>query len=118
MSFVTSVTGTAPIASSGGTTPNISMTTPLPVADGGTGAATLASSPYAVLSPSAPQSGELSITGGYSTSNGTGLAVGGVGLIYADGTNATIKLPSPGGNLFVQNHAGSGNAVQITDSGT
>lgn len=36
---VTSVTATAPIESSGGSSPNISLQTPLPIADGGTGTA-------------------------------------------------------------------------------
>lgn len=37
MADVTAVTTSPPLASSGGTTPNITLTTPLPVADGGTG---------------------------------------------------------------------------------
>ncbi len=37
---VTSVTATSPLASSGGTTPNISIASPIPIADGGTGTAT------------------------------------------------------------------------------
>lgn len=36
---VSTVTGSAPVASSGGNTPNITLTQPLPVANGGTGAA-------------------------------------------------------------------------------
>src|SRR5262249_19608646 len=43
---VTSVTASGPLSSSGGDTPNISLTGIVPVANGGTGASSVATSPF------------------------------------------------------------------------
>lgn len=53
---VTSVTASLPLASSGGATPNISLTTPLPADDGGTGLASLTSHAVIVGAGTAPVS--------------------------------------------------------------
>ena len=60
---VTSVGATSPLSSSGGTTPNVSLSGVVPVANGGTGASSLASAPYAVLSPASTQTGAINVTG-------------------------------------------------------
>ena len=60
---VTSVGATSPLSSSGGTTPNVSLSGVVPVANGGTGASTLASAPFVVLNPASAQTGPINVTG-------------------------------------------------------
>ena len=67
---VTSVGATSPLSSSGGTTPNVSLSGIVPIANGGTGASSLASAPFAVLNPASAQTGSLDISGN-ATVNGT-----------------------------------------------
>jgi hypothetical protein len=64
---ITSVTASAPLASSGGTAPNITMTSPLPIANGGTGSA----------APSLVAGANVTITGSWP--NQTIAATGGGG---------------------------------------
>ena len=68
---VTSVGATSPLSSSGGTTPNVSLSGVVPVANGGTGASTLASAPFAVLNPASAQTGSMNVAGGLSTGSST-----------------------------------------------
>ena len=99
-SQVTSVTATAPIISSGGTTPNISMTLPLPVTDGGTGS----TSPTGVSAGSG-----VTVTGSFpnqviSATSGTVASVGASApLASSGGTNPVISIATP---------------IPITDGGT
>lgn len=77
-SGVTSVTASAPLASSGGTTPNISFTGTLAVANGGTGTTTATGSGSVVLSttPSITGEREVRVAGGTGGSYAVNLATG------------------------------------------
>jgi hypothetical protein len=130
---VTNVTASAPLASSGGTTPNISFTGTLPIANGGTNATTAANARTNLqLGTMATQnSNNVSITGG-SISGVTGIVtnlnvrlatadsvVGTVGT-YAFLRPATAQNISPGGliagsSLRFTNASGS---LGTTPSGT
>jgi hypothetical protein len=93
---VTGVTASAPIASSGGTAPNISLSGTVGVANGGTGRTTLATN---------------GIVYGLGTS-AVGTAVGTVGQVLAGTIGAPVWTASPqiNGNLEMLNTAaGSGN---------
>jgi hypothetical protein len=68
---VTSVTGTSPIASSGGSTPNLSLVVPITVAEGGTGATTQPPALNNLLPSQLSKSGNLLSTDG---TNATWLA--------------------------------------------
>lgn len=96
---VTSVTATLPIISSGGNTPNISMETPLPIADGGTGTATpqlIAGSGITITgSPfnwTIAVSGSGAITNVVAANYATVTVVGGVATV-----GTVIPMPVAGG---------------------
>jgi hypothetical protein len=71
---VTNVTASAPLSSSGGSTPVISLTGAIPVANGGTGSTTQAGALNAILPAQASNSG---------------------GIFTTDGTNASWQVRSP-----------------------
>jgi len=81
-SNVVAVTATAPITSSGGTSPNIALTTPLPIADGGTGTAT----------PSLVAGTNVTVTGTWPNQTIAASAASGVSSV-----TATSPLASSGG---------------------
>lgn len=84
---VTAVTATAPVTSSGGTTPNIALTTPLAITYGGTGSA----SPVGVQA--APDSG-ITVTGSFPDQT-IGTDFSGLGVVTA--VTASAPLSSTGG---------------------
>jgi hypothetical protein len=134
---VTSVTGTSPIVSSGGTAPAISLGT-VGVANGGTGATTLtgyvkgtgttAMTASATI-PAADISGNITgnaanVTGTVAVANGgTGTTTGsitGTGALTfaAGGTNTNVTL-TPNGTGFVDITGGNGTKkLNITDAST
>lgn len=65
---VTSVTASSPLASSGGTTPNISLASPVPIALGGTGQTTANTALNALLPSQATNAGKSLVTDGSNTS--------------------------------------------------
>ena len=91
-SQVTNVTATAPIVSSGGATPNISIATPIPLNLGGTGTA----APAGVIAGSG-----VTVTGSFpnQTVAATSGTVGSVGasapLASSGGTNPNISIATP-----------------------
>ena len=100
---VTSVTASAPLASSGGLTPNLSLTSPLGAANGGTGRATLTA--HAVLL------GEGTSAAGFAT-------VGTAGNVLTDqGSGADPIFAAPTAPNFVQSSAVTGSGT-TTVSGT
>lgn len=106
ISAVTSVSASAPLASSGGNTPNITLTGTVPVANGGTGVTSLTA--YApVFGGTTPtgavQSGTTGTTGQVLTSNGpsalpTFQNVAGSSITYVTGTQTFINNPNPQSN--------------------
>jgi hypothetical protein len=115
-SQVTAVTATSPIVSSGGTTPNISMTTPLPLVDGGTGS----TAPAGVIAGSG-----VTVTGSF-PSQTVSATVGSVGSVSASsplqssgGTNPNISIAIPipfvdGGTGTASPGAVAGNGINIS----
>ena len=100
---VTAVTASAPLASSGGLTPNLSLTSPLGAANGGTGRATLTA--HAVLL------GEGTSAAGFAT-------IGTVGNVLTDqGSGADPIFAAPTAPNFVQSSAVTGSGT-TTVSGT
>lgn len=96
---VTAVTGSGNIASSGGTTPNITFTGILPTSNGGTGTNTLAS----LTSGSSPN---LTVTGGQNVLIGTSTQISlGTNVVttLATGTSGTIFNGSIGSNTLTLN---------------
>ena len=83
---VTGVTASAPLSSSGGTAPVISLTGSVPVANGGTGATTQAAALTNLLPAQGPNAGKFLTTDGSSVSWGT---PGGGGTV----TSVTGTLP-------------------------
>jgi hypothetical protein len=81
---VYSVTASSPLASSGGTNPNISLTTPLPVADGGTGTAT----------PGLIEGSNIAITGTWPNQT---IAIN-FTATYVTAVTAAVPLTSSGGS--------------------
>lgn len=94
---VTSVTASAPLASSGGTTPNISLTGIVPIANGGTGQSTANTALNALLPSQATHAGQVLSTDGTNTS---WMAVGGTGtvtsvsVVSANGLAGTVANPT------------------------
>ncbi len=97
---VTAVTATAPLASSGGNTPDISLTGTVGVANGGTGAATLtgyvkASATAAFTAVAQIPNTDISGLGTMSTQNANNVAITGGAI---DGT--TVGATTPGSGAF------------------
>jgi len=99
-SQVTQVTATAPIVSSGGSTPNISLTTPLAIAYGGTGTAT----------PSLVQGTNVTITGTWPNQTINAASTTGV-------TNVTASAPLASSGGATPNISISG-LIPIASGGT
>ena len=97
---VTSVTASAPLASSGGTAPNISLTGSIPVASGGTGQATL------------PSNGILygQGTGAVGT---TGAGAAGQVLVGTASAPVWTDSPAFGGKISTGTNAGDAAIVQL-----
>jgi hypothetical protein len=116
---VTSVTGAGPVNVSAGTTPTVSLGV-VDVAHGGTGSAT---QNFVDLGATAQvKSGSLTVaaltasSAGVTVPSGQGLSIGTVPVLTATNGSSTI-LKSAGTGWLLQNSAGSGNAVSITDAG-
>ena len=97
---VTAVTATAPLASSGGNTPDISLTGTVGVANGGTGATTLtgyvkASATAAFTAVAQIPNTDISGLGTMSTQNANNVAITGGAI---DGT--TVGATTPGSGAF------------------
>lgn len=115
---VTSVTASSPLASSGGTTPNISLTGIVPIANGGTGVNTV------------PTNGKLLIGNGtgYSSANltaGSNIAItNGAGTVTVAATgvvtsvSASAPLASSGGTSPTITHSTSGVAAGTYSNAT
>lgn len=96
---ITSVTASAPLASSGGTTPNISLSGALPVANGGTGTTTpnLVAGSNVTISGTWPNQTIAAVGGGGTTAGiypaiaSGNLANGDKVVINADGTVSTVS---------------------------
>lgn len=136
-SSVTNVTATAPLASSGGTTPNISLSGTLPVANGGTGRATWDGILWGNGAGSILDIGN-GINGQVFTMQGTspgwspapssftttdvipkGSAGGLVASqIFDNGTNVGIGTASPGGKLQIDGADWNISPVVINSGGT
>jgi hypothetical protein len=96
---VTGVTASAPLASSGGTAPNITLTGTVPVANGGTGATTLAANGVLI--------------GQGTAAVGTAVGVAGQVLAGTAGAPAWTGSPSLSGNLaLVSSTATTGNILK------
>jgi hypothetical protein len=130
---VTSVTATSPIASSGGTTPNISLSGTVAVSNGGTGVTTSTGTGSVVLNTSptlttptlitpvlgSPASGNMAATTNIPVANATGtlaVANGGTGLTstpangaldIGNGSGFTRTTLTAGTNVTITNGAGS-----------
>ena len=98
---VTSVGGTAPIASSGGTTPTISLTGVVPVANGGTGdSVVLANRPFigpsggAAAAPSFRDLVAADLPTVTVAKGGTGVATAAANLMFAGPTTGAAAAPS------------------------
>jgi len=113
-SGVSSVTASSPLASSGGTTPNISFTGTLAVANGGTGAATLTGYVYgngtsamtaSTTIPTTALSGTITnaqLANSSLTVNGTAISLGGSGTVTAAAgtlTGTTLNSTVTGSSL-------------------
>ena len=115
---VTAVTASSPLASSGGDTPNITLTTPLPIADGGTGTASPGDSPGSGIGISGSWPNEtIANTGVLSlTPSGSAALTGAVVLVPSGGTILSesgqeiiiYSPPSGGGGGGVSSLAPSG----------
>lgn len=118
---VTGVTASAPLASSGGAAPNLSLTGSVPVANGGTGATTQAGAQANLLpAQTAPDAGKFLTTDGagvvsWATASGgvTSFAGGTTGLTPAAATTGAIALA---GTLAVTNGGTGGTTAAAAQS--
>jgi hypothetical protein len=126
---VTAVTATAPLASSGGNTPDISLTGVVSVQNGGTGVATLtgyvkASGTAAFTAVAQIPAGDVSGLGTMATQNANSVAITGGSI---NGTTVGLSTPSTGAFTTVSAASGfygnltgdvtgnvSGNAANVT----
>ena len=105
---VTSVGATSPLSSSGGTTPNVSLSGVVPIANGGTGASSLASAPYVVLNPASAQSGGINLSGGIDATSAT---INGSATIIPAGTATSATNYASAGSFTLQNSTWNGSAA-------
>ena len=108
---VTGVTATLPIISSGGTTPNISLQTPLPIIDGGTGTAT----------PSLIAGTNVTIIGAWP--NQVIIAAGGSGVTSVTASSPLASSGGPTPNISIASplpvaNGGNGTATPSLIAGT
>ena len=113
---VTSVSASAPLSvTNGTTTPAISLSGAIPVANGGTGATTVAEAASAILPAQTGNSGKYLTTDGSSTSWGTVVASGG-------SSSSTITATASGalsaGQLVEFTSTGEVKSIVTTNSGT
>jgi len=117
---VTAVTASAPLASSGGTTPNLSLTGTVGVANGGTGATTLtgyvkgAGTSAFTASSTIPNS-DITGLGTMSTQNASNVAITG-GAIDGTAIGATTASTAKFTLLDVDNLNVNGNTISSTDT--
>ena len=118
---VTSVGATSPLASSGGTTPNVSLSGVVPVANGGTGASTLASAPFVVLNPASAQTGTINVTGVIATTSSLGIeygnAVSGCPLTQWQAGNASTTVAGIGSQSILLTVPGCFNGLSMDNGG-
>jgi len=122
---VSSVTASSPIASSGGTTPNISLTGTVPVANGGTGV-TVSTGPNSVVLRDASNNVTANAYfNGFNsiTASGTAvtLTVDSAPVQYVSGSGGqTIKLPDAttllNGTIFSFNNNQSSGAITVNNN--
>ena len=117
---VTAVTATAPLASSGGNTPDISLTGVVSVQNGGTGVATLtgyvkASGTSAFTAVASIPAGDISGLGTMATQNANSVAITGGSI---NGTTVGGSSPSTGAftQVIVDNLDINGNTIASTDT--
>jgi len=117
---VTAVTATAPLASSGGNTPNVSLTGVVSVQNGGTGVATLtgyvkASGTSAFTAVASIPAGDISGLGTMATQNANSVAITGGSI---NGTTVGGSSPSTGAftQVIVDNLDINGNTIASTDT--
>ena len=117
---VTAVTATAPLASSGGNTPDISLTGVVSVQNGGTGVATLtgyvkASGTSAFTAVASIPAGDISGLGTMATQNANSVAITGGSI---NGTTVGGSSPSTGAftQVIVDNLDINGNTISSTDT--
>jgi hypothetical protein len=117
---VTAVTATAPLASSGGNTPDISLTGVVSVQNGGTGVATLtgyvkASGTSAFTAVASIPAGDISGLGTMATQNASSVAITGGSI---NGTTVGGSSPSTGAftQVIVDNLDINGNTIASTDT--
>jgi hypothetical protein len=117
---VTAVTASAPLASSGGTTPNLSLTGTVGVANGGTGATTLtgyvkgAGTSAFTASSTIPNS-DITGLGTMSTQNASSVAITG-GAIDGTAIGATTASTAKFTLLDVDNLNVNGNTISSADT--
>jgi hypothetical protein len=117
---VTAVTASAPLASSGGTTPNLSLTGTVGVANGGTGATTLtgyvkgAGTSAFTASSTIPNS-DITGLGTMSTQNASSVAITG-GAIDGTAIGATTASTAKFTLMDVDNLNVNGNTISSTDT--
>lgn len=117
---VTAVTASAPLASSGGTTPNLSLTGTVGVANGGTGATTLTgyvkgSGTSAFTASSTIPNSDITGLGTMSTQNASSVAITG-GAINGTTIGATTASTAKFTLLDVDNLNVNGNTISSTDT--
>ncbi|MBV5339335.1 MAG: tail fiber domain-containing protein [Deltaproteobacteria bacterium] len=112
---VTAVTAAAPLASSGGSTPQISLSGAIPVASGGTGATTQAGAATALLPTQTSNSGKYLTTDGTNASWGTVASDGGGG---SSTVTATASGALTAGQLVEFTSTGEVKSIVTTNSGT
>ena len=117
---VTAVTASAPLASSGGTTPNLSLTGTVGVANGGTGATTLTgyvkgSGTSAFTASSTIPNSDITGLGTMSTQNASSVAITG-GAIDGTAIGATTASTAKFTLLDVDNLNVNGNTISSTDT--
>lgn len=116
---VTSVTaGNASITIGGtATAPTVAIAAPVSVANGGTGATTLAASPFVVLSPGSQQTGTINVSGAIQSGSGLVLPVAGtignsvasLNQLFFGTTNQT---------MYFELNSTLSSASQLSDDGT
>lgn len=117
---VTAVTASAPLASSGGTTPNLSLTGTVGVANGGTGATTLTgyvkgSGTSAFTASSTIPNSDITGLGTMSTQDASSVAITG-GAIDGTAIGATTASTAKFTLLDVDNLNVNGNTISSTDT--
>ena len=118
------VGGTGITVSGNAPAQTVALTTPVAIANGGTGANTLASSPFAVLNPASAQSGSININGNYSTGGGGFVSTATTAATFSSNATGatdgfifnTVNATQPTGQL-IRLQAGGASKFYIDTSG-